>query len=157
MRYDITNKMIKCAENCSNSALKDGLTSQNWTQHLRPFVQKEFVLRSREVSWWKTQDIIPSSLRLDALDKIHADHQGICKCRDRAREPVWWPGISKQIKEMVMPNLLQTPKKPRRTHDSNSSGRKTMAKSRYRPVLPPWQNVHHCCKLLFEILRNRSP
>ena len=45
--------------------------------------------------------IIPSSLRLDTLDKIHAGHQGIRKCRNRAREPVWWPGISKQIKEMA--------------------------------------------------------
>ena len=29
----------------------------NWTQCLRRFGQKELVLRSREVSWWKTQDL----------------------------------------------------------------------------------------------------
>ena len=45
--------------------------------------------------------IIPSSLRLDTLDKIHAGHQGIRKCRERARESVWWPGLSKQIEDMV--------------------------------------------------------
>ena len=30
--------------------------------------------------------IIPSALRLDVLDKIHAGHQGIQKCRERERE-----------------------------------------------------------------------
>ena len=45
--------------------------------------------------------LIPSSLRLDTLDKIHASHQGIRKCRERARKSVWWPGLSKQIEDMV--------------------------------------------------------
>ena len=47
--------------------------------------------------------IIPSSVRLDMdiLDKIHAGHQGIRKCRERARESVWWPDLSKQIEDMV--------------------------------------------------------
>ncbi|XP_046855956.1 uncharacterized protein K02A2.6-like [Xenia sp. Carnegie-2017] len=45
--------------------------------------------------------IIPSSLRLDILEKIHAGHQGIRKCRERARESVWWPGLSKHIENMV--------------------------------------------------------
>ncbi|CAB3996246.1 Transposon Ty3-I Gag-Pol poly [Paramuricea clavata] len=48
-----------------------------------------------------TRLVIPSSLRLDTLDKIHAGHQGIRKCRERARESVWWPGLSKQIEDMV--------------------------------------------------------
>lgn len=45
--------------------------------------------------------IIHSSLRLDILEKIHAGHQGIRKCRERARDSVWWPGLSKQIEDMV--------------------------------------------------------
>ena len=45
--------------------------------------------------------IIPSSLRLDTLDKIHAGHQGIRKCCDRARQSFWCPGISKQIEDIV--------------------------------------------------------
>ena len=45
--------------------------------------------------------IIPSALRLDILDKIHTGHQGIQKCRERAKSGVWWPNLSKQIEDLV--------------------------------------------------------
>ena len=45
--------------------------------------------------------VIPSSLRLDILYKIHAGLQGIRKCRERRRESVWWPGLSIQVEDMV--------------------------------------------------------
>ena len=44
---------------------------------------------------------IPSSLRLEVLDKIHQGHQGIVKCRARAKESVWWPGLSREIQDMI--------------------------------------------------------
>ena len=45
--------------------------------------------------------IIPSALRLEVLDKIHTGHQGIQKCRKRAKDGVWWPGLSKQLEDLV--------------------------------------------------------
>jgi transposase InsO family protein len=45
--------------------------------------------------------IIPTKMRTDILERIHGGHQGITKCRMRARESVWWPGISTQIEEMI--------------------------------------------------------
>ena len=42
--------------------------------------------------------IIPSEMRLQMLDKIH---QGIEKCRRKARVSVWWPGLAKQLEELV--------------------------------------------------------
>lgn len=75
--------------------------------------------------------IISSSLRLDTLDRINAGDQGIRKCRDRARESVWWPGISKQTENMV--TACQTCWKHRKNHAE--------------PMLPtplperPWQKV----------------
>ncbi len=45
--------------------------------------------------------IIPSEMRLQMLDKIHQGHQGIEKCRRKARVSVWWPGLAKQLEELV--------------------------------------------------------
>ena len=35
------------------------------------------------------------------LGKIHEGHQGITKCRESAKQSVWWPGLSKQIEDLV--------------------------------------------------------
>jgi transposase InsO family protein len=45
--------------------------------------------------------LIPSALRVEMLDRIHAAHQGVGKCRERAKRLMWWPMMSLQIKEMV--------------------------------------------------------
>lgn len=45
--------------------------------------------------------IIPSVMRLEVLDKIHEGHQGVTKCRARAKGAVWWPGLSREIQDMV--------------------------------------------------------
>ena len=43
--------------------------------------------------------IIPTNLRADILNTIHQGHLGQEKCLLRARTAVFWPGISKDIKE----------------------------------------------------------
>ena len=45
--------------------------------------------------------VIPTCLQQDTPKRIHEGHQGIVKCRLRARTSVWWPGISQQITEMI--------------------------------------------------------
>ena len=45
--------------------------------------------------------IIPPTLRETMLEKLHSSHQGITKCRERARQSVWWPGLSKQLEDRV--------------------------------------------------------
>lgn len=45
--------------------------------------------------------IIPSSLQLQCLELLHQGHQGIVKCRARAKSSVWWLGLSTQIENLV--------------------------------------------------------
>ena len=44
---------------------------------------------------------IPSTLRQKVMEQIHEGHQGMEKCMIKARESVFWPGISDDIWETV--------------------------------------------------------
>ena len=35
------------------------------------------------------------------LDCIHEGHQGVTKCRQRAKSSIWWPALSRQLEDMV--------------------------------------------------------
>ena len=45
--------------------------------------------------------LVSSTLQRKALDQIHEGHQGVEKCMLKARESVFWPGISDDIWETV--------------------------------------------------------
>ena len=45
--------------------------------------------------------VIPSTLRSKVLEQIHEGHLGIEKCMFKARDSVFWPGISNDIRETV--------------------------------------------------------
>jgi len=45
--------------------------------------------------------IVPSSLREEMLSQIHSSHLGIEKCKRRARDILFWPGMNQQIADLV--------------------------------------------------------
>ena len=45
--------------------------------------------------------VVPTAVKLHVLDKIHEGHQGIVKCRERVKTSVWWPGLSREVHDMV--------------------------------------------------------
>ena len=57
-------------------------------------VQNGLLLRGSRI-------IVPATLRHEILEKIHTGHLGIVKCRARAQESVWWPGLAEEIKSLV--------------------------------------------------------
>ena len=57
-------------------------------------VEKGLLMRGSQV-------VIPASLHGSILCKLHDGHQGITKCRERAKYSVWWPGLSKQLESTV--------------------------------------------------------
>ncbi|XP_061127410.1 uncharacterized protein K02A2.6-like [Syngnathus typhle] len=48
-----------------------------------------------------TRLVIPTTMRDKVLVALHEGHQGMSRCRQRAKEAVWWPGLSSQINELV--------------------------------------------------------
>ena len=47
--------------------------------------------------------VVPVSQRKDILHKLHETHQGLHKCRQNAQATVWWPGLSKELKNWSTP------------------------------------------------------
>ena len=45
--------------------------------------------------------VIPGSMQSEIIQCLHAGHQGITKCRARAKNSVWWPGLGKQLEKTV--------------------------------------------------------
>ncbi|KAG1682227.1 hypothetical protein GQR58_011230 [Nymphon striatum] len=76
---------------------KNKLTSllqQYWTYRAELTIVQGLLL-------YRSRIFIPSSLRLEMLDRLHEGHQGIVKCRQRAVQSIWWPGISRQVEDLV--------------------------------------------------------
>jgi len=64
-------------------------------------VQDGIVLRGERV-------VIPSSMRADMKRRIHAGHLGINSCLRRARDVVFWPGMSSEIRQFIYVQLTAT-------------------------------------------------
>jgi len=77
--------------------IKDKLTSSlklYWSERASLAVVNNLLVKDSRI-------VIPSAMRLEVLDKLHEGHQGITKCRARAKGAVWWPGLSREIQDMV--------------------------------------------------------
>eukprot|EP00731_Ephydatia_muelleri_P022033 Em0014g624a len=47
------------------------------------------------------QIVIPVNMQKDILSRVHCRHMGVVKCLQRAKDAVYWPGISKDIGDMI--------------------------------------------------------
>lgn len=46
--------------------------------------------------------IIPKSLRSDMIRRIHSSHIGVEGCLRRARESLYWPGLTSEVKDFIL-------------------------------------------------------
>ena len=85
-----------------------------------------------------TMLVIPTTLHLDILDKLHEGPLGITKCCEGAKRSAWWPGLSKQLEDMIQ------------NCDICIKERSNKAEPLIPSVLPdrPWQKI---CTDLFEL------
>ena len=45
--------------------------------------------------------VVALTMRLHVLERLHDAHEGIKKCRGRAKASLWWPGLNHQLEEVV--------------------------------------------------------
>ena len=69
---------------------------------LRPFWKAKHKLSIvNDLLLYNQRIMVPGSLQEATVKKIHSGHLGIQKCLLRAKDSVWWPGYSSQIKAAV--------------------------------------------------------
>lgn len=75
--------------------------------------------------------VIPTKMQSEILDRIHTGHQGIDKCRLRAKECVFWSGLSADIDKIVKECAACQ-------HNQSSQQREPMI---HIEALQPWEIV----------------
>ena len=77
-------------------------SSKDVTQEVSPYFSlRDEIVFMKGVLWKGDRCIIPKSMRRKILKMIHAARSGIEACLKLAREYVYWPGITAQVKEHV--------------------------------------------------------
>ena len=56
---------------------------------------------SNGILTFRDRIVIPTSMRSEIINALHEGHWGITKCKDRATQSVWWPGVYKAITNKV--------------------------------------------------------
>ena len=69
---------------------------------VRPYFDFQEEMNVVDKTLYKGQRVvIPRSMRSEALDILHAAHQGMVNTKKLARDLMYWPGINKQIEDVV--------------------------------------------------------
>ena len=86
--------MKYCREGWPDKQRIDDKLKPFWLLRTEFSVHNNLLLRGSRI-------VIPEPLRQEVLGQLHEGHQGIVKCRNRARISVWWPGISIQLAQFI--------------------------------------------------------
>ena len=62
-------------------------------------IRKSLVVSDGNVVWYNDRLVLPTTLRPKALEILHSAHQGVSGMEDRARDIVYWSGITNDIQE----------------------------------------------------------
>ena len=103
--------MIKyCRDGWPSKHKLNEVTLPYWEACSRPNLKGNLLLYGCRI-------VIPMAKQKEILGKLHQGHQGIQRCRLRAKSSVWWPGLSSKIEQYVQncPNCVKErvpPKEP---------------------------------------------
>ena len=82
--------------------LKGWLSKQKLKGEIRKYLQTASELSICEgLILRNSRIVIPKALQNEILQKLHSGPQGINKCKRRASQLVWWPGLNRDLETMV--------------------------------------------------------
>ena len=116
-----------CSEGCPDRTRVPDALKRYWQIQDELSVVHGLLLKAERI-------VIPTSLRLEMLDRINEGHQGVTKCAERAKRALWWPGLSRQIEDLVheaVPQVYRAKNKQERAHDSKRSPGQTVASDQH--------------------------
>nr|XP_047138956.1 uncharacterized protein K02A2.6-like [Hydra vulgaris] len=62
---------------------------------------KDEIVKIDGLLLYQNRIIIPVTMRREILSKLHEGHLGMEKCKRRARQSVFWPGLNNQIEQLI--------------------------------------------------------
>ena len=103
-KYNEIQQSTQCELNQLQALILSGWpdTRQEVPVQLRPYWDSRSELAvSDGVIYKGMRIVIPPSLRKQMLTLIHESHLGIVKCKQRAREALYWPSMNSDIEETI--------------------------------------------------------
>ncbi len=93
---------------------------QTLAEQLSPYKQAiaEMSISPEDLILYRQRLLVPRSFRKEVLKRLHASHQGITRTLRRARQAVYWPGITSDITSTIeactacQTRLSSLPKEP---------------------------------------------
>ena len=109
----LTDRLLEQIQRATegDSILQEAInhTRHGWPIHMNSILRSElrdyFVMRSelsesRGLLLYRNRVVVPETLRSEILRNIHDGHLVLAKCRARAQDSVWWPGITQDIRNL---------------------------------------------------------
>ena len=73
----------------------DSAILEYWNHRDELSVEQGLIFRGQKI-------VVPKSMRQEMLHQVHTGHLGVTKTFERAKDNIFWPGMSKQITEHVL-------------------------------------------------------
>ena len=103
----VTTRQLRVAT-CTDSVLHKVFryTQDSWprkvSHDLQPYFNRRNELTVEEgCLMWGIRVVIPQKLKSKLLQELHRDHPGVTRMKSVARSYMWWPGLDKEVEQLV--------------------------------------------------------